>query len=248
MKKLLVSVLVLFVLCGATVFAQESDDSFVDTSDTPPIETYLGFTFGIDIWMPKDHDTETRNVPSVLLGARQYFMDLDGLQAGYSVFLSAGFISEMDMGDWKLKSSDADLMMNFGALVGGSLRGDIGGGGLGFVADLGFAFNMDMLRFNTPWYYYTATEMMRGVYDITNTSYGVGLNAALQYRMGMDASALIIEVGVNYSFCFVSQWSEEYYVEFDGNTPKVTFAKDTGKVEDMTIMRVSPYLAVGWKF
>jgi len=238
MKKLLVSVLVLFVLCGATVFAQESDDSFVDVSDVPPIESYLGFAFAIDIGLPKEGDTETRNVPSILLGARQYFMDLNGMEAGYSVFLSAGFIPEMDWAGMKIKSSDADLMMNFGALVGGSIRGDIGDSGLGFVADLGFAFNMDMARWTTDWYtpFIGAGYMERGVVDLMSTTYGVGLNAALQYRMAMDASALIFEVGVNFAYNFLSDVTIEGRTEYNDGDP------------DWVWVRIAPYLAVGWKF
>lgn len=274
MKIIFASMLTLFFLTSATVFAQDNNSNAV--------EAYLGFQYNIDI-----QDNETTLIPSLSFGARGYFMEVTpGIQLGWASFASVGFISEMAWAGQRITTDDpgytmvggipvangfqADRMFNVGLFVGVSLRGDIaeaGAGALGFVADLGIVGNADMATFETvrrfdvyqpppvAGVYPPPTFWAREVwtYDLMDFNLGVGLNAALQYRIPiMDTRSVIFEVGANFSICFISQISlTATETEYDRNGNEIRRASLTLSApaeREGLRTRIAPYLLIGFRF
>jgi len=243
------ALIVMFLLAGATAFAQSSDSDFVDASDTPPIETFLGFQFNIDLqkvtdWDTGDDITGNMMIPSINLGARSYFMEAGdtGLQLGAVVMLNVGFISQT-MDGWKPTKSN--YMLNMGGLIGGTLRAHFGDSGLAFVADLGFLLNMDMNSYERySWYYGTVTQ------EYTETNYGVGITPALQYHMPLvDKMNLIFELGVNVGVGFLTM-AKTTLKNSNGDELYSTALENMNKdpYNYGLRFRVGPYLNVGVNF
>jgi hypothetical protein len=238
--------LAVLMLIGSLSFAQMSDDDFEDISGLGPVESYLGFQFNIDM-----SDGNKAYIPSFVLGARQYFMPVtETIELGYVAFITGGLITEMGFGKQTIKSEDADYMYNFGVLVGASIRGDIASG-LGFVADFGLAGIIDYANFQYSFWslFGLPTKYPRIEVDLMNINIGVGLNAGLQYRLPMldGASALIFEIGGNFSFCFYQNQSAELYWVEEGKA-REKWAAAQGKPESASTIRIAPYLLFGWKF
>ena len=271
MKKAIIGALVLMLLAGAAVFAQSSDSDFVDVNDNP-VEAYLGFQWNIDLQNrnfidlddgKKGNKQVTTNIPSINLGARQYFGSFDsGMELGYAFFINYGFISEMDFGGYKITKDDVDYLMNVGLLAAVSLRGDIGAGGLGFVADFGFAANADIGSWDVVWAWHPG-QTVAGLtqpgskkdvwnYQVMDFYFGVGLNAALQYRMPLaDTSSLIFEAGLNFSLGFINSLSitgTEKEYDVDGKEIKSESMTIESTPDPSLRTRIGPYFTIGWKF
>ena len=251
MKKILAGVVVLFLLSGAAVFAYDSDES-------GGTEVYFGFQFNIDL-----QDGNTTQIPSFNLGARGYFADVGpGMQLGYSVFANLGFISEMDFGGLKITSDMVNNLTNVGVLLAVSLRGDIANG-LGFVADFGFAGNADIGSWDViqTWFpdstiagiTVPGTPQLIYNYQIMDFYFGLGLNAALQYRLpvGGGTSALVFEAGANFAFCFFNEISltgTERELNISGEEIRTASITLTAPTRDAARMRIGPYILIGWRF
>ena len=219
--------LCLFLLSGAAVFAQENENL---------IDAFLGFQYNIDI-KTVDSENTIFLIPSLALGARQYLIGGGGIYLGYIVTMSIGSISEMEWAGITVKAADADTLMNIGALIGVSLRSDIGYSGFGFVIDAGFVVNADIASFK-----YTDSADSSHIWDFTTYNYGIGLNGALQARVPLIESALLFELGANFSYCFTSETRAQYTV--DGT--KTDY--DYGSNDDVSRMRIAPYVVIGLSF
>jgi len=237
MKKLLVSVLVLFVLCGATVFAQESDDDFVDVGEKLDLEASVGFQWNMTMNFNAD-EVKPEMGPSIALSWRQYMMPLnETMKVGYSVVAAATFISKMDWAGIEI-TSDMGTLMNIGLIMGGSLQGSFGEDSpLGFVADAGLAALADTSSFE---YLISGTRYR---YELMNFAFGLGINAGIQYRMPfLDEYQLIFEFGANLAYYFMRMDTYDYYVNDTLHTSL------SGNNETISVMRAAPYFVVGFKY
>lgn len=271
MKKVLVSVLILFFLAGTAVFA---DDAFVpitggDTEtegvatlygdgegEDGPIEAYFGFQFSMDFF-----EGEMAPIPGLAFGARQYFMTMGetgNIHLGWSAMASFGLITSMtwpmlnqetnQIEDTEITWDDADFLLNMGMVVGGTARVAFSDN-LGFVGDLGLFFNVDMATWQVHWFNMMLQHIWTDTLDLTAISIGVGANVGFQYRMQMmDRNWLIFEIGANVGATFFRHNVITLTVEHipSGTSNSVDLAAGASP-EGMTV-RVAPYFLVGWRF
>jgi len=160
---------------------------------------------------------------------------------GFGILFSGRF-SFLKETDWispdtgkVIKITNADYILDFGAMLGASLHGQIVGP-LGFGIGTGIALNWVTSQIDTFF-----TLMYGNVnLDFTVFDLGIGLNAGLKF----DISRFVIEVGTDFSYSFLRRDSYTYTSEYKwvGNNG---ILKSEGVSGGVSIIRVSPYILFG---
>jgi len=134
--------------------------------------------------------------------------------------------------------TDADYILDFGAMLGASLHGQIIGP-LGFGIGAGIALNWVTAKMDTFFtLLYGNVDLDFNVFDL-----GIGLNAGLKF----DISRFVIEVGTDISYSFFKRDSYSYTSEYDW-VGTGGIIKADGVSGGASILRVSPYVLFGVKF
>ena len=264
MKKLFLMAPVFF-MTALIAFAQ------IDPN-TAPIEKKgagnndMEASLGFQLTITKEQNTARALGPGIALSWRQYFEPIsDKIDFGYSIAADISFITERD---WKVPGSlppfdfnnktynkgdilhmtwaEADYIMNLSLVVGPGIRGKIASG-FGYAADVGIGINIDL----ASWKSFQASENKNLYLDLRALNLGVNLGGAFQYRLDINATQLVFELGANMGYYFSRFNSVDLYWA-DRNNP----GKDRTKIgslsrafEAVNIFRMgAPYFVMGWAF
>lgn len=133
------------------------------------------------------------------------------------------------------KITDADFILDFGAMLGVSLHGQIAGP-LGFGIGAGISPNWVIAQVDTFYtLLYGEVDLEFDVFDL-----GFGINAGIKF----DISEYILEVGTDLSYSFFKRDSYNYHPKNDS----LNIIKSNGVSGSASILRITPYVLFGLRF